>query len=89
MERQRLLLFHAIQPDDADRADDWASFLTALALAPLPQGARWLAPNVCLVLDDRQHSYLALSRLGHQLGIATRCLPFSAALEWKPLSPHR
>lgn len=87
MIRRKRLLLHAVKPDADDRDDDWERFLVETALLELPPDTEQLAPNIWLLPDDQV--YLQLSRLGHQLGIATRILPFSAASGWQPLSPQR
>jgi len=86
MRRSKLVLFHAIQPSE-DRAEDWEAFLAETALLDDLPGEP-LAPNVWLLPDD-QRVWLRLSRIGHQRGIETRCLPFSSSVDWQPLSPSR
>jgi hypothetical protein len=84
----KLILFHAIKPSDEERAEDWETFLVETALAELPPEVEKLAPNVWLLPDEHRVS-AQLSRIGHQLGIETRCLPFSSPTPWQPLSPSR
>ncbi len=87
MTRRKRLLLHAIRPAADDRADDWERFLREAALLNFPPDAEQLAPNIWLLPDDQ--AYLRLSQLGHQLGIATRILPFSPVSDWQPFSPQR
>jgi hypothetical protein len=80
------LWFHAIQP--AKPSQDSEDFLFDAATLALPDTAEQLAPNVWLLpADDRV--YLDLSQIGHQHGIATRCLVFVHKPDWQPLSPSR
>jgi hypothetical protein len=83
VQRRKILLFHAIRPIDRD--DDWERFLQETALLDLPPEGEQLAPHIWLFPDDGT-AYLRLSRIGHQLGIATRVLPFFPSSGWQPLS---
>jgi hypothetical protein len=86
MQRRKLLLFHAIQPARHQPQQDWANFLREAGLLQLPADAEQLAPNVWLLPDDEEQTYLRLSRLGHRHATATRIRPFFPASGWQPLS---
>lgn len=85
----KTLLFHAIQPGRERSQTDWENFLREASFLKLPEQAERLAPNVWLLPDDDEHTYLTLSQLGEKHATETRICPFVGASDWQPLSPRR
>jgi hypothetical protein len=76
------LLFQAMV---AENVPAWQNFLKDAQKVSLPLGAEQLAASLWLLPADDE-TYLALSRISHRHGIASRCLTISHVGEWQPLS---
>ena len=86
MQSVKVVLLHAIKPEDEESQENWASFLSEAALIDLPPGGEQLAVNVWLLPDGGQAERL-LAVAAHSHAIESRCLPFVWRTPWQRLSP--